>query len=79
MISVPRTQMVAEGVLRLQPLQRHGEIMTLSSVEGRMVRGCNNPKILDKKTNYRPAVRKEMSTLTKLRICQRLLAQGMCS
>lgn len=79
MISVLRTQTAAEGVLRLQPLQRHGEIVILSSAEGRMVRGRNDPKILDRKTNCRPAVRKEMSTWTKLRIWQRLLAQGMFS
>lgn len=51
MISVPRTQRELEGVLRRQPLQRHGYIMTLSLIEGQMARASIDPKTLDRKTN----------------------------
>ena len=51
MISVPRTQRELEGVLRLQPLQRRGYIMTLSLIEGQMARASIDPKTPDRKTN----------------------------
>ena len=40
-----RTQAGVDSVLRLQPLLRHGEIRTLSLIEGWAARGSINPTI----------------------------------
>ena len=43
-----------------------------------MAKGSIDPKVLDRKAKYGPAVLEEMSILRKLTICQRLmLALGM--